>query len=60
MGAVPDDSGCPADLGRGCVGPELEGAGMDAEQGQPVGEDVVHLAGDGLPRQPLGLLGLGV
>lgn len=30
---------------------------MDAEQGQPVGEDVVHLAGDGLAGEPLRLFG---
>lgn len=43
-------------LGRG-VGAEFQCSRVDAEQGQPVGEDVVHLAGDGLAGEPLGLGG---
>lgn len=49
--------GGPADLGGGGVRPEFERPGVHAEQGQPVGQYVVHLAGDGLPGQALGLFG---
>ncbi len=56
VGALPDDTGGPRDLLAGCVRAELQRARVHAEQGQPVGEHVVHLAGDGLAGQPLGLL----
>ena len=57
MGALPDHLGGAGDLlGRG-VGPELQGAGVDAQQRQPVAEHVVHLAGDLVAGPLLGLLG---
>ncbi len=55
--ALPDHPGGPGDLLARCVRPELQGARVHAEQGEPVGEDVVHLAGDGFTGQALGLLG---
>ena len=57
MGVLPDHLGGAGDLlGRG-VGAELQGAGVDAQQRQPVAEDVVHLAGDLVTGPLLGLLG---
>ena len=55
--ALPDDAGRPGDLGAGRVGAELQGPGVHAEQGEAVGEHVVHLAGDVLAGQALGLFG---
>lgn len=57
MGAVPDDPGGAGDLGLGCARPEFQGSGVDAEQGEPVRQYVVHLPGDGLAGQPLRLFG---
>ena len=46
MCAGADHGGCARDfLGR-CVRPELERAGMQAQQRDAVGEHVVHLARD--------------
>jgi hypothetical protein len=50
VGALPDDLGRPGLL-RGRVRPELQRAGMDGQQGDVVGEDVVHLPGEPLAFQ---------
>ena len=65
VGAGPDHPGRAGDLGGCRVRPDLQRAGVQAEQRDPVGQHVVHLAGDpgafqraGL-RDPQLLLGLG-
>ena len=44
--AGPDHPGRPRDLVRRGVGPELQRAGVHAQQREPVGQHVVHLPGD--------------
>jgi hypothetical protein len=57
VGVLPDHLGRAGDLLGGGVGAELERAGVDAQQRQPVAEDVVHLPGDLVAGPLLGLLG---
>ena len=65
MRAGADHAGRAGDLLRRRVGPELERAGVQAEQRDPVREHVVHLARDPRPLvlarllDPQLLLGLG-
>ncbi len=57
MRAAADDPRRAGHLRGRCVGAELQSARVHAQQRQPVGEDIVHLPGHRLPRQPLRLLG---
>jgi hypothetical protein len=57
VGVLADHLGGPGDLPGGGVGAELERARVDAQQRQPVAEDIVHLPGDLVAGALLGLLG---